>query len=304
MSFEVKTIWLNGKFIRWEDAKVHILTHALHYGTAIFEGARCYDTKRGPALFRLKEHIDRFFLGMKALYMPVNFSKNEIKNAILETVRRNKLKDCYVRPFAFYGYGNVGVNPKGRGVEVAIIAVPFKDYLPPKPITVKIPPFLRINSAATVRGRKISGMYYNAALSGIWANKHNADEALMLDAAGNIAEGASSNVFCVKKTKTGITLVTPESEDILEGITRDTILKMAKDLGLKTKIKRVTPREFLKMDEAFFTGTAIEIHPIGKLNNKKIGDGAVGEITSLLRNYYQKIVHGEIPKYRRWLAFV
>jgi branched-chain amino acid aminotransferase len=300
MKFETKYIWLDGGFVPWEKAKVHVLTHALHYGTGIFEGIRCYMTPKGPALFRMKEHIDRFFSGMKALSMPKKISKLVLKKAILELIRKNKLTDCYIRPYAFYGYGRIGPDPVGSTVSIALIAVPLKDYLPSRQIKVKTAPFQRINSTATVPGQKISGMYFNAALASMWAHRNNADEALMIDSKGYVAEGAAENLFCVKNGM----LITPESSDILEGITRNSIIKMVTDLGLKIQVKKMRIADILKMDEAFFTGTAVEIHPIGKVNGKNIGNGKTGSITELIRQEYGRLVHGGIKKYRKWLTLV
>lgn len=274
------------------------MTHAIHYGTAVFEGIRSYPRNERSVLFRLHDHIKRFFLSTKALSMKFSFTPKDLEKAILQTVRANGETDAYVRPFAFYGYGRIGPNPRGAKVHVAILVVPLKGYLGKAVIHVKTPPFRRIQAEALAQGTKISGSYFNAALSSMWAYQHGADEALMLDSEGYVAEGAAENLFLVKKGE----LITPKSSDILKGITRDTIMKISGDLGLSVREKRVTLRELYRADETFFTGTAVEIHSIGKINGRKIGTGKRGPVTEKIQSFYQTLVRGEIPKYRKWIT--
>ncbi len=300
VSMETKKIWMDGKFVNWPDAKVHVMTHAIHYGTGIFEGIRCYPTQHGGALFRLRDHIKRFFASAAALSMKFEFSMRDIENAVLDSVRENGEMDAYVRPFAFYGYGRIGPNPRGAKTHVLIMVVSLKEYLGKKVIHVKTPPFQRIQSRALVPGTKISGSYFNAALASMWANQNGADEALMLDSAGYVAEGAAENLFVVKNGK----IFTPQSSDILKGITRDTLIKTSRENGFKIHEKRIKLSDLYKADEAFFTGTAVEVHAIGKVNGKKIGSGKKGPITETIQRFYQKLVRGEIPKYHKWLSEV
>jgi len=230
---QTKYIWVNGKLIRWKKARTHILTHALHYGGGVFEGARVYETPRGPAVFRLKEHTDRLFYSAKALSMEIPYSKEEINQAIVYTVKKNKLKEGYIRPIAYFGYGKMGLNPAGAPVDVAIACWPWGKYLSDKPIDVKISKYIRIHPKSGITDAKISGHYVNSimAVNELAGTKFH--EALFLDFKGNIAEGPGENFFIVKK---GV-VYTPTLGTILKGITRDSIFKIADYLGIRTKEK-------------------------------------------------------------------
>jgi branched-chain amino acid aminotransferase len=296
---KAKKIWFNGRFLDWEKAKIHLLTHSLHYGSAVFEGIRCYQTEKGPAVFRLPEHLERFFFSAKSISMKTPFSKEEIKEAILKTIKINRLKECYIRPIAWFAKG-MGLHTKGIPVQVAIATWPWKAYLGEKPIKVKISKFIRIHPESTISDAKISGNYINSILASQEAKKAGFDEALLLDYQGYLAEGPGENIFIAKDNQ----LFTPERGSILPGITRDSIIKIARDLGIKVIEKKITPEELKLADEAFFVGTAVEVCPIKRVDNILVNKGKVGEITKKIRDFYQKIVRGKEKKYLKWLTFV
>ena len=295
-------IWMNGELVDWDDAKVHVLSHALHYGSGVFEGIRCYSTPDGPAVFRLPEHVDRLFDSAKICQIRMPLSRDEVTNAILETVRANGLKEGYIRPLAFIGLGAMGLFPKDNPVEVSIAAWPWGAYLGDdglnKGIRVRVSSYTRhhVNSAMT--RSKTSGYYMNSILAKQEAIASGCDEALLLDAQGYVAEGSGENVFMVKK---GI-LQTPPLTSILDGITRDTILKLATDEGIPTKEYRFTRDELYTASEAFFTGTAAEVTPIRELDGREIGPP--GPVTKKLQQLYFDVVKGKNPEYRSWLTFV
>lgn len=276
------------------------MTHGLHYGNGVFEGIRAYNAKKGPAVFRLKEHIARFFYSAKALEMKIPFSKKELKRAVLETISINNLKECYIRPIAFTGYGKMGLNPKGAPIEVAIAAWAWGAYLGNKEtIKVKISKYIRIHPRSCPVQAKICGYYVNSILASLEAQKNKVDECLLLDYQGYVAEGPGENIFMVKNKK----LFTPKLGSILGGITRDTIIKIAKDLNIKIEEKEISVSELKSADEAFFCGTAVEIQPIGKIDKTLINQKNIGKITKKIKNLYQRIIHGKEKKYSYWLSY-
>lgn len=298
---ELKKIWMDGKFVDWRNATIHILTHSLHYGGGVFEGIRAYDAKNGIAVFRLQDHIKRLFYSASCLEIEIPFSEEEIENAVLETIKVNDLKECYIRPIVFLGYGKMGLNPKGSPVNVAIAAWPWEAYLGGKEtISAKISKFIRIHPASTVADAKICGHYSNSILASIEAKNAGCEEAIFLDFEGNIAEGPGENIFIVKNGR----IFTPSTGSILPGITRDTVFKIISDLGLSAEEKKITPDEIKKADEAFFTGTAVEICPVGKIDDAEINSGKAGEITKKIKDSFLRIIHGEEEKYLNWLTFV
>lgn len=291
-------VWFDSKLVKWNNAKVHIMTHGLHYGTGIFEGLRCYKTKSAKAIFRLDDHLKRFFKSAEALSMRLPYSFGALKKAVITIAKLHKEKNLYIRPLAFYGCGKIGPDPRDAKINVCIFAVPLKHYLAKEAVSVKISPFKRIPYFSYAPGTKICGAYFNAALSSKWAHRKGADEALMLDHKGNIAEGAAENLFFIKNGK----IFTPKSTDILNGITRDTLIKVLPDIGFRV-IERITkPRELLNADEVFFCGTGVEIHAIGRVENRKTGNGGIGPITQRIKDFYSEITHGEIQKYKKWLT--
>lgn len=292
-------IWMDGKFVRWKNAKIHILSHSLHYGSAVFDGIHSYKTKEGTAIFRLDEHIDRFFHSANAMSMKLKFTKNQLKNAIKKLLKINRVSDAYIRPLAYYGYGNVGVFPKDVPTNVAILTVPWERYYS-SPLRIMTSHFIRHSVKETIYGTKISGNYANSILAMHEARKKGFDEALMLDNEGYVSEGPAENIFLVKNRK----LITPNSRSALHGITRSSILEIGRDLCIKAYGKKVTLNEVKNADEVFFCGTATEIAPVVEVNGKKIGDGKIGGITLRIKNKYLGIVRGKDRKYTKWLTFV
>lgn len=293
-------IWMDGTFVKWEDARIHVLTHTLHYGMGVFEGIRFYETARGPSIFRLDDHINRFFEGAETACMRIPFSKQEIKEAIIETVRINKLSSGYIRPIAYLGYGKMGLKPKGAPTNVSIATWPWGSYLGEDTVKVKISKFMRIHSSSTVVEAKICGHYVNSIFASCDAEDNDCDEALLLDQDGNIGEGPGENFFMIKD---GV-LYTPEAGKILTGITRDSIMKVASDMGIRTIERPIRPEEVLEADEAFFTGSAAEVTPIASVDGKMIGTSQPGPLSSRFRDLYLDIVQGREEKYKHWLTFV
>jgi len=298
---EVKKIWLDGEFVDWQNAKTHILTHTLHYGGGVFEGIRAYETKNGPAVFRLKEHIDRFFYSASCLDMKMPFTKEEIEKAILETIKVNEVKECYIRPLAFFGYGNMGLNPLNSPVSVSISLWPWGAYLESaKPIKVKISKYRRLDPKSVISDAKVCGYYVNSILATLDAQKNGFAESLLLDSDGYVAEGPGENVFMIKDNK----VYTPALGSILPGITRDSCVKIFKDLSFEVIEKKISPEEIKEADEVFLTGTAAEVCPVGQIDDVLINNGEIGKITENIKNIYKKIVKGEEEKYLNWLTFV
>jgi len=301
---EVEKIWLNGKIVNWKDAQIHLLTHALHYGSAVFEGIRCYDTPKGPAVFRLKDHIKRLFGSAHIFGMHMPYSQKELYDATLELIKVNKIKECYIRPIAFYGYGKMGLDPAGCKTDVGIAVWPWGAYLGEdgikNGIRMKVSSFNRhhINSMPTKA--KVSGSYVNSILAKVEATKAGYDEAILLDTNGYVSECTGENIFIVRNKE----LITPPHENILEGITRESAIAVARDLGIKVREEMFTRDQMYISDEAFLTGTAAEITPIREIDDRKIGEGKPGPITKKIIEKYNEIIHGKDSKYFQWLDFV
>ncbi len=293
---------MDGKLVDWDDAKVHVLTHTLHYGLGAFEGIRCYKTEKGPAIFRLDEHVDRLFASAAIFMLEIPFSKAEIKAAIIKTVKVNKLKECYIRPLVYIGYGAMGLYPKGNPVNVSISAWPWGTYLGDealeKGIRVKVSSFARHHIGSTMTMAKACGYYVNSQIAKKEAITGGFDEALLLDTDGYVSEGSGENIFIVRNN----VLKTTPLTSILEGITRDSIIQIAKDIKMPLREKRFTRDEVYIADEAFFTGTAAEITPIRELDGRKIGTGKRGRITEKLQKIFFDIVKGKNKKYESWLT--
>ncbi len=297
-------IWYDGKLVPWRDATTHVLTHSLHYGLAVFEGLRAYKTDAGTAIFRLKEHTERFFNSAHIFMMKLPYDKETMIEAQKQVVRENKLDSCYVRPIAFYGSEKMGVSPKGAQVHVAIAAWPWGAYLGAdgleKGIRVKTASYARHHINVTMCRAKFSGTYANSILANQEALDHGYDEALLLDVDGYVAEGAGENLFLVKNGK----LYEPELTSALIGITRDAVITMARDIGLEVAARRITRDDVYIADEAFFTGTAAEVTPIRELDSRKICTGQRGPITEKLQSMFFDLVNGRSPKYKHWLTYV
>ena len=294
-----KFIWMDGKFAKWKDAKVHIMTHAIHYGSAVFEGVHAYKTGKGTAIFRLDDHINRLFHSANALSMKFKSTKSQLKKAIKKLIKINKIGDGYIRPVAYYGYGDVGVYPKGIPTNIAVITMPWEHYYSTN-LRIKVSKYRRHSEKSSVFGAKLSGNYANSILAMYEVRKKGYDEALMLDLDGYIAEGPAENIFMVKNK----TLIAPKSRSALPGITRKSILKLSRDIGIKAYEKKVRVKELKNADELFFCGTATEIAPVVSIDNKKIGNGKAGKITLMIKNKYNGIVRGKDNKYKKWLTYV
>ncbi len=288
-------VWYNGKIV--ENACVPITCHTLHYGTGVFEGIRCYrlvDGRRG--IFRLEDHIKRFFYSASVLKMKIPFSMEELKEACKMAVIENGLDDAYIRPLAFYNFGKIGLNVLEEKVDVAVFAIRFPKYLSHESVRVKISSYKRISPLITQPRAKLTGNYLNSVLATMEARGMGYDEALLLDHYGNIAEGPGENIFFIKDD----TLITPALENILEGITRDTVLSFAPELGMRVEIRNVSVHELECFDEAFFTGTAAEITPIREIN----GINYNVEISKKIQRHYLDIVRGKVKEYLDWIDMV
>jgi branched-chain amino acid aminotransferase len=295
-------IWYDGKLVPWRDATTHVLTHSLHYGLAVFEGVRAYKTAHGTAIFRLAEHTQRLFNSGRIYLMEIPYEKEQLMAAQREVVRANKLESCYLRPIAFYGSEKMGVSPKGAKVHVAIAGWPWGAYLGAealeKGIRVKTSSFARHHINVTLARAKFSGTYANSILANQEATMDGYDEALLLDVDGFVAEGSGENLFVVKNGK----LYEPELTSALVGITRDSVITLANDIGIAVQAKRITRDDVYIADEAFFTGTAAEVTPIRELDNRPIGNGECGPITKKLQSLFFDAVNGRNPKYKSWLT--
>ncbi|GMR04520.1 MAG: branched-chain amino acid transaminase [Thermodesulfobacteriota bacterium] len=300
-----KKIWMDGTLVDWESANVHVLTHTLHYGLGVFEGIRCYkcDDNRS-AIFRLKEHTDRLFASAHIVLLKIPFSKEEINGAIVETLKANGLEEGYIRPLVYLGAGSMGLFPKGNPVKVAIAAWPWGAYLGEdaikKGIKVKVSSYIRHHVNSTMTKAKVTGSYVNSILAKREAVATGADEALMLDTEGYVSEGSGENVFMVK----GGRLKTTPLTSILDGITRDSVLKIARDLGIEVVEQRFTRDELYTADEAFFTGTAAEITPIREVDGRTIGAGGPGPVTKEIQTIFFDAVKGRKSDYEAWLHYV
>jgi branched-chain amino acid aminotransferase len=295
-------IWMDGKLIPWEEAKVHVLTHTLHYGLGAFEGIRCYETVDGPAVFKLKEHIERLFKSSKIFLLDISYSPEEIESAVIETIRANKLKECYIRPLVYISQGAMGLYPKGNPISVAIAVWPWGAYLGDdglkNGIRVKTSSFIRNHVNANMSRGKVCGYYVNSQLAKKEAISCGFDEALLLDTEGYVSEGSGENIFIVRNGRLKTTPLT----SILEGITRDSILTIAKNEGIDAVEERFTRDEIYISDEAFFSGTAAEITPIREVDGRTVGDGNPGAVTKRLQELFFAIVKGEDSRYKEWLT--
>ena len=302
---EVGKIWMNGKLVPFKDAKVHVLTHALHYSTAIFEGIRCYNTPNGSAIFRLPEHVDRLFNSAKLYGMKIRYTKKQIIDAIIKTVKASGLKECYIRPIAYCGYGTMGLTPTLNKVDVSISCWEWKmgeskagKFSGAK---CKISEWIRIDSRSQPMQSKCAANYSNAALARVEALKNGYDEAIMLNYSGKVAEGSAENIFIVKN---GMIKTPPLDADILNGITRDSVIQLIRSDGIKLIEKNITVNELLKSDEVFMTGTAAEVKSVTKIDRTSIGKGKPGIITKTLQKSFMDVVMGKDQRFISWLRYV
>lgn len=299
---ENKLIWKNGSFQKWDDTNVHILSHTLHYGTGVFEGVRAYDTLNGPAIFRLKEHTNRLFDAAKKINIEVPFELDEIIHAQCETLNKNQLNAGYIRPIIYLGNEGLGLRAKELSVNVAIAAWEWPSYMDPeakkKGISIAKSSYVQYENPLH-SGNKIIGTYFQNTMALHEAIDKGADEALMMDANGFISEGSGENIFIVKDLK----LMTPTKDHCLNGITRQSVIQIAKDLNYDVIEKNLTFDDLISADEAFFTGTAVEITPISKVDDVKIGHDGSGEITKVLQNKFDEVISGKDLNYQSWLTY-
>jgi branched-chain amino acid aminotransferase len=297
-------IWKDGKLVDWRDANLHMLTHSLHYGMAVFEGVRAYKTVDGTAIFRLREHTQRLFNSAKIFQMAIPYDMETLIEAQKEVVRANQLESCYLRPLVWIGSEKMGVSARGNTIHVGIAAWPWGAYLGEeglkRGIRVKTSSFTRHHVNVSMVRAKASGYYINSILANQEVTAEGYDEALLLDTDGYVSEGAGENVFLIRNGK----LYTPDLASCLDGITRDAVLTMASDLGIAVIEKRITRDELYCADEAFFTGTAAEITPIRELDNRQIGIGSRGPVTEKLQSLFFDVVAGKAPQYQHWLTRV
>ncbi len=311
---KAKRYWYMGKMYDWSEMSLHPMTHALHYGTSVFEGIRCYETARGPAIFRLIEHVDRFLLSASVAKMIPPYGKGEIIRSIKQTIKENGLESCYIRPLLFYSYGNLGLVPKASPVQMTIGAWEWGAYLGEKAdagVSVYLLPWRRIHHSQLDMRAKLGGAYVQSTICGLEARAQGCDEAVFLNLEGRIAEGPGENIFLVRG---GALRTNERSESILEGITRTSVIEIARDLGLKVEVGPMTKDDLLAADEAFFTGTAVEVVPIVKVvdgsngaaakKDHAIGTGDTGPVTLKIRKTFLEVVAGRVPGYEKWLSYV
>ena len=300
---ETPFIWMDGKFLPWKEATVHVLTHTLHYGLGVFEGIRCYKGERGTAVFRLAEHVSRLFRSAKIVQMKIPFSPQEVEAAVAETVRVNRLEEGYIRPLAFIGYGEMGLYAKAAPVRLSIAVWPWGTYLGEagirNGIRVTVSSFARHHVNISLTRAKVTGHYVNSQLAKREAKEAGFDEAVLLDTDGFVTEGPGENIFIVRD---GILQTTPMTSSILEGITRETILQLAEERGIQRVESRFTRDDLYIADEAFFTGTAAEVTPIREVDGRLIGNGSPGPVTKQLQKAFFDIVRGKTDAHRDWLT--
>jgi branched-chain amino acid aminotransferase len=295
-------IWMNGDFVPWDEAKVHVLTHGLHYGTGVFEGVRCYDTEIGPAVFRHQEHIDRLFKSSELYYMPVPFEREQIRQATLELISRNGLRSCYIRPLVYRGYGTMGLFPLDAPVDVSIAVWEWGAYLGDEGkrngIRAKVSSWKRISPESLIPQAKASGQYLNSILAKIESHKAGYEEAILLDDHGYVCEGSGENIFVVRD---GVIATPPQTASILDGINRMSVIQIARDLGFEVIERNIGRAELYLADEVYLTGTAAELVPVREVDDHAVGAGKPGEITRAIQSAFDDALHGRTERYREWL---
>jgi branched-chain amino acid aminotransferase len=298
-------IWMNGDFVAWEDAKIHVLTHGLHYGTGVFEGIRAYDTELGTAVFRHQDHLDRLFKSAELYYMPIPYAPEELRSATHELIGRNGLTSCYIRPIAYRGYGQMGLFPLEAPVDVAIAVWSWGAYLGEEGkrtgIRAKVSSWRRISPDSLIPQSKASGQYLNSVLAKIESQKAGYEEAILLDDHGNVCEGSGENIFVVRE---GQIVTPPQSASILDGINRKSVMQIARDLGHEVVERNVARAELYLADEVFLTGTAAEMCPVREIDDHAIGDGRPGSVTREIQVTFEDALNGRAERYREWLDVV
>jgi branched-chain amino acid aminotransferase len=302
---KAEKIWFNGTLVNWEDAKIHVLSHALHYGTSFFEGARCYKTTKGPACFRLRDHLRRLYDSMKIYRTTPPYSIDELMSAVVNTIRANRLEECYIRPIIFRGYGELGVNPEHCPLEAVIAVWGWGAYLGAdaleKGVDVCVSSWNRLAPNTMPNMAKVGGNYMNSQLIKIDALADGYHEGIGLDIYGMVSEGSGENIFVIRD---GVIYTPPTGASVLRGITRDSVIALAKDLGIPV-VEQLIPREMLYIsDEVFFTGTAVEITPVASVDHVKVGDGRRGPVTGKLQEEFFGIVSGKAEDRHGWLMYL
>jgi len=296
---------MNGEFVAWEDAKVHVLTHALHYGTGVFEGIRAYDTAEGPAVFRHVEHLERLKRSAELYFMEMPYPLEELREVTHELIVRNNLRSCYIRPIVYRGFGPMGLDPLDNPIDVTIAAYEWGAYLgedgKQRGIRAKISPWRRISPDALQPHAKASGQYLNSVLAKVDSKRGGYEEAILLDQHGNVCEGTGENVFLVRD---GVIATPPHSASILDGITRKSIMTIARDLGFRVEERDVARAELALADEVFLTGTAAELVPVREIDDRPVGSGEPGEVTRAVQRVFDDALSGREPRYREWLDVV
>lgn len=296
-------IWHSGKFVPWDEAQVHVLSHGLHYGTGVFEGVRCYDGEKGPAIFRHKEHLQRFEDSARMYFLDLPFTKEEIGEATRELIRKNGLRDCYIRPLAFRGYGEMGLYAKSAPVEVIIAVWPWGAYLgedgKKHGIRAKVSSWRRVSSASLIPHAKASGQYLNSILAKTESAKAGYEEAILLDERGMVCEGSGENIFMVKDGKV---YTPPQVASILDGISRKSVMQILEDKGYPVIERDIARSELYLADEIFMCGTAAEVVPVREVDDHPLGDP--GEVTRLVQQGYEDAIYGRSPEYSEWLDLV
>jgi branched-chain amino acid aminotransferase len=298
-------IWLNGEFVAWEDAKVHVLTHALHYGTAVFEGIRAYETDPGTAIFRHKDHLDRLEASAKLYYMDLPWSKEQMREVTHELIVRNGFKSCYIRPLVWRGHGPMGLNPLDNPVEAMIAVWVWAPYLGEEGkrngVRGRVSSYRRISADSLIPHSKASGQYLNSVLAKIESLKAGYEEAILLDDKGHVCEGSGENIFVVKD---GRISTPPQAAAILDGINRKSCIQIARDLGYEVAERNLARAELALADEVFLTGTACELTPLREIDDLPIGEGIPGPITREIQGAFDDALHGRAPQYADWLDLV
>ena len=293
---------MNGELIPWENAKVHVLTHGLHYGTGVFEGVRCYDTELGPAIFRHLDHVERLFRSAQLYYMPVPFDREAIRQATLDLVARNGLRACYIRPIVYRGYGQMGLNPLEAPVEVSIAAWEWGAYLGEAGkrdgVRAKVSSWRRISPDSLIPAAKASGQYLNSVLAKIESQKSGYEEAILLDEHGNVCEATGENVYIVRD---GEILTPPTNASILDGISRRSVIQIARDLGYRVTERNLARAELYLADEVFLTGTAAELTPVREIDDHPVGAGEPGPVTRHVQRVFDDALCGRDERYHAWL---
>jgi branched-chain amino acid aminotransferase len=296
-------IWMNGDFVRWDEAKVHVLSHGLHYGSGVFEGVRCYETERGPAIFRHDEHLNRLVRSAGLYDIPLGYEPEEIREATKELIRRNGLKSCYIRPIAFRGYGEMGLYAKSAPVEMVIAVWPWGAYLGEEGkkhgVRATVSPWRRISPDSLIPASKASGQYLNSILAKNASVEAGYDEAILLDQRGMVCEGTGENIFVIRD---GIVLTPPFIASILDGVNRKSVIQIARDLGYKVEERDIARAELYLADEVFLTGTAAELVPVKEIDHAVLGEP--GEITRVLQAKFDDALHGRAEEYLEWLDFI